>query len=330
MILDPGIIALLVSSTLVCLLTVLSSWHGYLVLRRWDLASGSSLQLDLERRTYLVSTVLAYVLVFQLASLFLFVYLGDSLAGMFTGAMCAAGTLNVNRYGYPTLVLKVLNFLLAGLWLIVNYTDNRAENYPLIRKKYALLLVMTPLIAVEAFLQAAYFLELDPQVITSCCGSLFSSSSSGAAGSLASLPVVPVEAAFALLTTLAAVAGVAVFRSGRGAYAVAGFSCAAFVVGVAALITFIGPYIYELPTHRCPFCILQREYGYIGYAFYALLLGGAITGVGAGAIQPFRSIESLQNVVPGLQRRLSLLAAVLFFSLAILTVWVVLRSNLRW
>ena len=55
--------------------------------------------------------------------------------------MCAAGTLNVNAYGYPTLVLKVLNCLLAGIWLILNHADNRADDYPLIRKKYALLLL---------------------------------------------------------------------------------------------------------------------------------------------------------------------------------------------
>ena len=40
--------------------------------------------------------------------------------------MCAAGTLYVNDYGYPALILKVANFLLAGFWLILNYTDNGA------------------------------------------------------------------------------------------------------------------------------------------------------------------------------------------------------------
>jgi hypothetical protein len=96
-ILHPAIIALLVSSLLMSFLAVYSAYYGAAIVRSWDLTSGSSLQLDLERRTYLISTVLAYVFAFQLASLFLFVFTTDRLCTLFTGAMCAVGTLNVNR-----------------------------------------------------------------------------------------------------------------------------------------------------------------------------------------------------------------------------------------
>ena len=133
------------------------------LLRRADPAdsgisrSGSEPQLDLERRTYLISTLMAYALVFQLVSLFLFIYTADNLHTFFIGAMCAAGSLNVNRCGYPTFILKIINFLLAGLWLIVNYCDNRGYDYPLIREKYTLLLWITPLILAEAVMQGSYF-----------------------------------------------------------------------------------------------------------------------------------------------------------------------------
>ena len=142
MILHPAIIALLVSSILITALVLFAFWYGVKILRFWDLRSGSSLQLDLERRTYLISTVLAYVFGFQLVSLFLLIYTADSLSTLFTGAMCAAGTFNANDYGYPLLVLKLINFLLAGLWLTINHADNRAYDYPLIRKKYAFLLLL--------------------------------------------------------------------------------------------------------------------------------------------------------------------------------------------
>jgi len=122
MMLHPTVIALMVGSFLLCLMLLISSAHGIRILRKWDLQSGSELQLELERRTYLVSTLLAYALGFQLVSLFLFIYTADDLHRLFVGAMCAAGTLNVNPFGYPTLVLKVVNFLLAAVWLIVNYT----------------------------------------------------------------------------------------------------------------------------------------------------------------------------------------------------------------
>ena len=90
---------------------------GYRILRRWDLRSGSEEQLALERRTYLLSTLVSQVLVFQVGSLFLFIYTADGLHGLFVGAMCAAGTLNVNAWGYPAFLAKILTCVLAGLWL---------------------------------------------------------------------------------------------------------------------------------------------------------------------------------------------------------------------
>lgn len=329
MILNPGIIALLVSSGLITFLALYAAWYGVLILRKWDIGSGSSLQLDLERRTYLISTILSYVFGFQLLSLFLFVYTADTLCPLFVGAMCAAGTLNVNGFGYPVLVLKIVNFLLAGLWLILNTADNRAEDYPLIRKKYGLLMVITPLLVLETVLQFLYARGLNPDVITSCCGSLFSPSSRGVAADLAALPANIVEAMFTVSFVLTAVAGTLFALRGKGGYAVALFSATTFVTGIIALISFIGPYVYELPSHHCPFCVLQPEYHRVGYLLYAGLLGGAVTGLGVGALMPFRRVPSLTAVVPALQKDLSILAVLFFAIFGITTLISVLTSNLR-
>ena len=121
MILHPAIVTLLLVSLVITGMILYSSWFGIMIIRRWDIRSGSEEQLDLERRTYLISTVISYMLFFQIASLFLYIYTADSLHNMFVGAMCAAGSLNVDPYGYPTFLLKILNCILAGLWLIVNY-----------------------------------------------------------------------------------------------------------------------------------------------------------------------------------------------------------------
>jgi len=330
MILHPAIIALLVSSILITSLVLFAFWYGVKILRFWDLRSGSSLQLDLERRTYLISTVLAYVFGFQLVSLFLLIYTADSLSTLFTGAMCAAGTFNANDYGYPLLVLKLINFLLAGLWLTINHADNRAYDYPLIRKKYAFLLLLAPFIVLETFLQSRYFLGLTPDVITSCCGSLFSASSSGVAADLAALPAVPTQYVFTGIMATAIALGIAVAVTGRGGYAFFLAAGTAFIMGIASLISFISPAIYELPTHHCPFCVLQKEYGYIGYLFYATLLGGAVTGMGVGILKPFRSIPSMAVIIPSMQKRLAVLSVLFYASACLLTLVAVLRSNLRW
>jgi hypothetical protein len=102
-ILNPGIIALVLASFLMVAFAGYASFTGLQIIRSWDMRSGSPAQLSLERKTYLVSTIFAYVSAFQLLSLFMFIYTADHIHSLFVGAMCAAGSLNVNGYGYPTL-----------------------------------------------------------------------------------------------------------------------------------------------------------------------------------------------------------------------------------
>jgi hypothetical protein len=326
MILHPPIVALLVGSVLVSFLLALASWYAVRILRHWDLTSGSELQLALERRTYLVSTVMGYACAFQVVSLFLFVYTADDLAPLFVGAMCAAGTLHVNPYGYPTLVLKAVGAILAGVWLILNHADNRGRDYPLIRQKYGFLLGLTPVVFGETVTQAAYFAGLEADVITSCCGSLFSAAAPGVASELAALPRAPAKVAFYAVMAALLVAGAWFRRRGSGGCVVAGVSVLAFLISIAALISFISLYIYELPTHHCPFCILQGDYYFIGYPMYALLFGGVIAGLGLGLLHYRRHTPSLKSVLPPLTGRLSLAAMVCFGLFAALATYVMLAT----
>ena len=328
MILHPAIIALMISSGMISFLTLYADYYGIMVIRKWDLQSGSGNQLELERRTYLISTILAYVFGFQLFSLFLFVYTADSLCPLFTGAMCAVGTLNVNSYGYPVLLLKLANFILAGFWLIVNYADNRGYDYPLIKIKYAYLAILTPFIVTEAVLQTIYFLGLHPNIITSCCGSLFSGSGSGVTSSLSSFPPSPMKVTF--FVTLAMAIGMSVFfySTRRGAYFHGFISAVLLPVALASLLSFIGPYIYELPTHHCPFCLLQKEYGYVGYPLYLTLLSGTVSGMGVGILMPFKKRMSLVDVVPVLQKKLALFSFICYVLFTIIVLYRIITSNL--
>ncbi len=321
MILNPAILALVAGSAATALMIAGASVFGLQIIRGWDLSSGSERQLRLEKKTYLISTVMAYAMGFQVISLFLFIHTADSLCTMFTGAMCAAGSLAVNGYGYPVFVLKIVNFLFAGLWLIINHADNRAHDYPLIRKKYALLLFIAPFILTEAVLQAVYFFSLEADVITSCCGSLFSAEGKGAVQSAMSIPVGPVRTAFFASIAGVIATGIYAYLRGRGVYLFSAVSLAAFIISSAAVVLLISLYIYELPTHHCPFCILKREYHYIGYLLYATLLTGAVAGMGAGMLQPFRHIGSLAGVVPLLQRRLIAVTLVMYVLFAAVSVY---------
>lgn len=308
MMFHPGVLALLLGSGLTSLMLCYSAYQGGRIIRCWDISSGSESQLELERRTYLVSTAMSYALGFQLLSLFLFIYTADTLSPQFVGAMCAAGSLNVNAYGYPTLILKIVNCLLAGLWLIINSTDNKAHDYPLIRLKYWLLLSIAPFLIIETITQGAYLLSLKPNIITSCCAVLFSTDAGTVMSDLIALPRSLSQTAFFAIAPITMASGLYVYLTAKGAVLFAVASLLHFVISIVALISFISIYIYELPTHHCPFCILHREYGYIGYLMYAAILVSAIFGIGTGVIHPFRSIASLGAIIPPVQKRLALIS----------------------
>ena len=329
MILHPAVIANLLASFIATFMVVYAAYYGTQILRHWDIESGDELQLILERKTYLISTLLTYVFGLQLLSLFLYVFTADTLCPLFVGAMCAAGTLNVNGFGYPTLVLKIFNFLLAGLWLILNYADNQGYDYPLIKKKYLLLAFVAPFIILETILESAYFLDLHADVITSCCGSLFSSERvTGLGSEIASLPAKPMIWVFyaSMLCTLAC--GIFFYRKGKGGYLYSALSLLMFVISLVSIVSFISLYIYELPTHHCPFCIIMQEYHYIGYLLYILLFGAVVSGIGIGALIPFRDVESLKSMLGGFIGKLALASVGLYAAFTLLVTYEILSSNL--
>jgi hypothetical protein len=123
--------------------------------------------------------------------------------------------------------------------------------------------------------------------------------------------------------------GIRFHRTGRGGYLFSVASGITFAVAVASIISFICLYIYELPTHHCPFCILQKEYGYVGYVLYITLFGGGVAGMGAGALMPFRGRGSMARVVPALQRRLTEVTLVLYLLFTLVVSYRILVSPFR-
>ena len=329
MILNPAHIALVSCSILVSAFAVYAAAVGFRVVRHWDLASGSQEQLSLERQTYLVSTVMAYVIVFELFSLFFYVYTAENNHQMFVGAMCAAGSLNVNDYGYPTLVFKIVNFMLCSLWLLLNYLDNRAPDYPLIRTKYRLLLPVAAMLVLESILQTGYFINLKADVITSCCGAQFSESAGSIAGGIAALPARATLVVFFLSMALTLRMGIHFFVTAKKPHLYAWFSTWMLFCSLVAVISVISVYFYEQPTHHCPFCILQREYNFIGYPLYLTLFSASILGMGVGVVGRFKKTVSLQVIVPALQKRLCLVSICAYIIFTVICLYPILFSDFR-
>ena len=330
MLFQPAIIALLLAGAVSLLVLVAATPFALQVIRRWDMQSGSELQLVLERRTYLFSTLTAFVFVTQLLALLLTVFNADKMAVMFVGAMCAVGTLNANAWGFTMLYAQIAVFFLAATWLTLNYVDNLAPDYPLVRVKYALLLLLLPALAAAFALQLKYFLNLRADVITSCCGSLFSEQGPTLASEASSMEAKPAILLF--YSTL----GAAVFANGlhaglrrRWSGALAALSSAgAFITAIIGILSFVSLYVYEHPHHHCPFCLLKPEYGYQGYLLYVPLFVSTAAGLGAGILQPFARVGSLQRLIPQASSRLAAVAALGFALFAAVATSMVLKSNL--
>ncbi len=328
MIFQPAIIALLLASLVSALLLVAATPYAIDIIRHWDIRSGSERQVRLERSTYLLATLASFVFFTQIVALLLFVFNADKMAAMIVGAMCAVGTLSANSFGFPALICQLVLFFAAACWLVINHADTRAPDYPLVRTKYVLLLLLLPLVLLMAALQFRFFLGIKADVITSCCGSLFSEENEELGGALATAPALPAMIGFYVSLLLAILAALYHRRQGKGAYAVAALSAVAFVAAIVGMVSFLSLYIYEHPNHHCPFCILKPEYGYQGYWLYLPLFSATAAGLAIGALQPFSTRPSLKTVLPRITQRLAGFAAGMFVLFAALSTFMIVNSRL--
>lgn len=328
MIFHPPILALIGASTLSGSVLAVSAGFAVRLLRKWDPASGSERQIGLERTTQLVSTVVAFVLVVEAVSLVLFAFNADRMAPLFVGAMCAVGTLNASPWGFPTLWAKIVVFFAALVWLVIDRVDGRTRDYALIRVKYAGLLVLAPLVLAEAGIELAYFLDLKADTITSCCGKLFGEGKADIGGDLASLD--PRLALWLLGGGLVATIGLGLAAPrGRLPAVLHGLaSLALFGIALAAIVAAIGPYVYEQPHHHCPFCILKREYGHIGFALYVPLFVGTGAGLASGVLAALPAGASLAAALPAIRRRAAVVSIAGFALFGLVAAYTILRSGL--
>jgi hypothetical protein len=294
MMLHPPVMALSLAAVLSAAALSGAGVFSLRLLRHWNLASGARRQIELERRTYLISTTLTLVMGLQGLALLLMVFNADSMAPMLIGAMCAFGTFNASVYGFPALYAKIALFFVAVVWLAMNHADMKARDYPLTRRKYALLLLIAPLGLADAGLSLAYFADLKTDTLTSCCGSVFNPEKAGVGADAAALD--PKTALALLFVSLGFTTALGWLADRRPVVAASygAVSAAFFAVALVAVVSAVSIYIYENPHHHCPFCLLKREYNYIGFALYVPLFFGTACGMASGvlSIRPPHSMQS--------------------------------------
>jgi len=290
--LSNEVIVYLLSETVLYLLLLIAFLATLGLLRKWNFDVFTTEQFALENRSYLVMTIIFFVMLLKVVLLPYFVYTIDNLSDLIPGAMCGAGVIKANEYGNPLLALKIIILFLSGLWLSINTMDLKAKNYPYLKLKSWFFIIVFLLLSGEFFLDILYFTHIETTNPVSCCSVIFGQTG-GANGLPFGLDIPKLLILFYLLFALI----VLTVLSDLAVMTIVA-SLLFGIVAYYAVVYFFGTYIYELPTHQCPFCMLQDHYYYVGYLLWGLLLLGVFLTIDAAVMQGFfkQPAKSLKRI----------------------------------
>ena len=328
MLIHPSIFIQILVSSACTILICIGCLFAVGIVKDWDIQSGSEKQIRLEKRTYLISTLVGFCFAACIANFIFFIQTCESISNQFVGAMCATGVLNANPYGWPCLMLKILIFFSGMFWLFLNHLDSKGYDYPLTRLKYGLLLILAPLMLSETVNLTLFFSKLEPDLIVSCCGSMFSASSQGVAAHVSGVHPKSALILLSISGIIILVTGVLTIKMKSLDFLYSLSALAGFVVALVSMVSLISVYIYEHPHHHCPFCMLKSGYHYIGYFLYIPLFLATATGGCAPAIKWCRTFSSLKSIAPQMAHKLIIFSCTMFFVFYVLAAAAILKSNL--
>jgi len=298
--LSNEVIVYLLSETVLYILLFVAFLSTIGLLRKWNFNTFTTEQFNLENRSYLVMTIIFFVMLLKVILLPYFVYTIDNLADLIPGAMCGAGVIKANVYGNPLLSLKIVILFLSGIWLSINQIDLKAKNYPYLKLKSWFFVAIFLLLSMEFLLDLLYFTHIETTKAVSCCSVIF-----GQTGGANGLPFgLDIPKLLMLFYLLYALVILTIFSDLALMSIIASLLFA--VVAYYAVVYFFGTYIYELPTHQCPFCMLQDHYYYVGYAVWGFLLLSVFLIID-GAVMQYFFHQYLKTI-----KRFSLLLLTLF------------------
>jgi hypothetical protein len=280
------------------------------LLRKWDFESTSTLQYRLEKRAQLVVTIIVIVAIFKILLLPYFVFTIDNLSAVVPGAMCAAGVVSFDQYGLQLLFLKLLILFLLLLWIVINSADLKRSNYPFFRFKISFVLIVFVLMCIEMLFDFLFFDGIDIHQVINCCSTLY-----GLYEGMNPLPfglditkllILFYLLYFMIITSYIAKENMVLF-----------ISLVLFVyLSYFAVLYFFGTYIYQDPSHNCPFCMMQRDYYYIGYLVWGSLFGGVFVGLVSVVDEYF-----LGSSAYGLKKMMVLLLSIFVLSVTVYVLW---------
>jgi hypothetical protein len=274
------IIFLFVQIILFILLSI-AFYFSLSIIKNWDFNKTTNKQYKLEKTSYLVILIISFTLIVKIVLFPYFAYSLDNLSNIVPGAMCAAGIVGANKFGQINLALKILILFFIGVWLIINSLDLKEKTYPFTKKKYFLYIFIFILSIIELFLDFSFLDNISTKEPVMCCSVIFGVNNTGTKIpfdlSISNLLIV-----FYLLYILTTILSLQ-----KSSFLNLIINFMFLYIGYYAVTYFFSTYIYQLPTHQCPFCMLQREYYFIGYFIWGTLFLGTFFGVSSFILKTF-------------------------------------------
>jgi len=274
------IIFLFVQIILFILLSI-AFYFSLSIIKNWDFNKTTNKQYKLEKTSYLVILIISFTLIVKIVLFPYFAYSLDNLSNIVPGAMCAAGIVGANEFGQINLALKILILFFIGVWLIINSLDLKEKTYPFTKKKYFLYIFIFILSIVELFLDFSFLENISTKEPVMCCSVIFGVNNTGSKIpfdlSISNLLIV-----FYLLYILTTILSLQ-----KSSFLNLIINFMFLYIGYYAVTYFFSTYIYQLPTHQCPFCMLQKEYYFVGYFIWGTLFLGTFFGISSFILKTF-------------------------------------------
>lgn len=280
MLLTPEVVTIFVLNAIFMLLGGVAFFLSLRVYLFWNSDATSPMQYRLEKESFLAATIIKYIFSIKVPLFLFFIFALDKISNVITGAMCAAGVVDATDMGMSLVVLKIINLYLFAYWLQLHSKDMRLREQPYTKLKFTLFIGLFLLFVVEIVLESLMFASIEIEKMVSCCGSIYSSSSTSALSTLFRLDTPYLLALFYTNFML-----IVLFYFLKKRYVFTLLNIVFIPVSLISLILFFGTYIYELPSHHCPFCYLQSDYYYVGYLIYFLLFTGTFYGIVVGFVE---------------------------------------------
>jgi hypothetical protein len=274
------VIYLFVQIILVILLFI-AFYFSISIIKNWDYEKTSTKQYKLEKTSYLVILIISFTLIVKIFLFPYFAYSLDNLSNIVPGAMCAAGIVGANEFGQINLSLKILILFFIGIWLIINSLDLKAKTYPYTKKKYLFYSFIFFLCILEIILDFRFLNAIPTKEPVMCCSTIFGVNSVGSK--------IPFDLSISMLLIIFYLLYLLIVFINIQKQALLNLVINFLFLYIAyyAVTYFFSTYVYELPTHQCPFCMLQKEYNFVGYFIWSTLFLGTFFGVASYVLKVF-------------------------------------------